>query len=181
MPVMKNLALALTLVFSGSVFADSFSCTSTIGLEDKAKKIVTVTETAIEIEGQESKPIIETVKAAIDGKSLKKCAGKSPAAQYKCLNKIVPKAKEGDSTVSLHTALLQIADIEPDNKEAVGTVSTFDVANKSDINTSAVASGIVYVFKIGSYFSNSGVYEYFNAAGDSLGKFYIDAIPKNCR
>lgn len=178
---MKFLTFAFALTLTSSVLADTFTCSATIGLEDKAKRNITVTETAIEVDGLDSLPLIETVRANIDGKSLKKCAGKSPAAQYKCLNKLVPKAKEGDSTLSLHSALLQIADIEPDNKEAIGTVSTFDVANKSDINTSEVASGVVYVFKRGTYFSNSGVYEYFDAAGVSLGKFYIDAIPKNCR
>lgn len=178
---MKLLTAAFALTLTTSVFADSFTCTATIGLEDKAKHNITVTETTIEIEGFESKPIIETVRANIDGKALKKCVGKNPKTQFKCLNKLVPKAKEGDSIMSLHSALLQIADIEPDNKEAIGTVSTFDVANKSDINTSEVASGVVYVFKRGTYFSNSGVYEYFDASGASLGKFYIDSIPKNCR
>jgi hypothetical protein len=179
--IMKALLLTVTLMFTTSVFADSFSCYSTLDLENKEKKLVSVNDKTIDIEGLPSIPVIEVVNAKIDGKSLKKCANKSPDSQYKCLNKLVPKAKEGNSTLSMHNVLIQITELEPDPKGSVGMVSGFDIATKLDIKVSDVASGTAYITKIGSYYSNSGVYEFFDAEGKSLGRFYNDAFARNCR
>jgi hypothetical protein len=147
----------------------------------KSKKLITVTKDSIEIEGLESMPIIEIVRANLKGQAVKKCAKKSAAALFKCMDKILPKAKEGDTKRAMNFQLLEIAELEPDNKEAVGTMSALDITSRADINVSEVVSGVAYVTKIETYIPNRGVYEFFNAAGKSLGLVYQNGLPRNCR
>lgn len=177
---MRTLICTLALTLSTAVFADSFSCYSTIDMEN-SKRLITVSETSVEIEGMESKPILETRRAKLFGGSLKKCANKSPASQYKCLNKLVPRAKEGDSVMSMYNVLLQMVELEPDPHGVVGTVSSLDVATRNDLDVRRVAEGVVYVTKFGSYYANSGVYEFFDVNGVSLGRFFMEGFVRNCR
>lgn len=177
---MKTFAALLVLTLSASSFANSFSCVTTTDMTN-TKRLINVSEKSIDIEGLESLPVLEVLRADIDGPALKKCAKKAAQAQYKCLNKLVPKAKDGDSKMSMHNLLVQVADLEPDPKGSVGMVSSMDIATKADINLSEIASGVVYVTKFGTYYPNNGVYEFFNARGESLGRFFLDAFARNCR
>jgi hypothetical protein len=177
---MKYFILTAAFLISSSIFAQTLSCLTTTDMTT-TKRLISFDEKMIDIEGSERKPILQVVKAAIDGKALKKCLNKSPEAQYKCLSKLVPDAKDGDSRMSMHNVLLQISELEPDPKGSVGMVSGLDVATKLDIQISDVASGIVYVLKFGTYYPNSGLYEFFDREGKSLGKFYLEAFARNCR
>jgi hypothetical protein len=177
---MKHLILFTALLISSSVFAQTLTCQTTTDMTN-TKRLISLSDKILDIEGSESKSILQIVKANIDGKALKRCANKSPSAQYKCLNKLVPDARDGDSRMSMHNLLLQVAELEPDPKGSVGMVSSLDVATKLDINLNDIASGVVYVVKFGTYYPNSGLYEFFDHDGKSLGKFYLEAFARNCR
>jgi hypothetical protein len=177
---MKYLILSAAILVSSSAFSQDISCQATTDMTS-TKRVISLAEKALDIDGNQARPILEVVKSQIDGQALKKCANKAPDVQYRCLKKLVPGAGDGDSRMSMHNLLIQISELEPDPKGSVGMISSLDIATKKDIKLNDVASGVVYVMKFGTYYPNSGLYEFFDREGKSLGRFYQEAFARNCR
>lgn len=178
---MKHIFFLMTLTLATSAFAGTFSCRSTVGMENTGTpRLITVKENDITFEGLGTRPILERVKTRVDGSAVKKClAMKENSKLMGCLDKLTPDAPETyDSKRSLHSILTYTSDKEPGSEDVV---KLLDVITKNDINIEQIAFGQVHVLAFDKYYPNIGVYEYFDANDRVLARFYHEILPRNCR
>lgn len=179
---MKHIFFLVTLTLATSAFARTFSCRSTVGLDETGTaRLITVTENDMTFEGLGTRPILERVKTRIDGEAVKKCLSVKDTS-LACIKKLIPNtASTYDSKYSLHSLLTYTLPYDNNSKGDEDVMKVLDVMTAEDIKIEKIASGQVHVVAFDKNYPNLGIYEYFDENGKVLARFYHEILPRNCR
>lgn len=180
---MKQFGL-ICLILSGSAFAADLTCTTNAFKGDEVVKAqVRIRGDQFEVGKLSTGKILEEITAPIDGVAIAKCIEASPLEEkakiFKCVKALIPNSpSKNDSILSLHKMPVHIRIVQSTTVEVWDLI---ELPIKEEFDISKIASGTLQVMRFGGNYPNLGIYEFKDASGNLMGRFYHHVLPTLCK